>query len=224
MSRKLGGEFLPVTSLATLLVLVCAPPAAAEPGRGADPADVDVPAGYDVEVAAEGLTYATDVAFDDPEAPLGRRCRRGAAAASFLIDLLIGVAVGQGKGVDPDDMSVPSSTETGTRAGQRPGPAEGMVTVTVRRRPCPGREGPTARRPHGPGRRPQWATCTWPHVHHRSAAPIHGPHRAVDVDRCVVGRLVLRRCQRGGHWTRCGDRSVPQGVTHALSGIAAEAA
>lgn len=35
------------------------------PARIADPADVEVPAGYELEVVAEGLSYATDVAFDD---------------------------------------------------------------------------------------------------------------------------------------------------------------
>lgn len=65
MGRTLGGRFLPVASAVTVLALLSAPPAAAEPGRGADPTDVDVPAGYQLEVVAEGLTYATDVAFGD---------------------------------------------------------------------------------------------------------------------------------------------------------------
>jgi glucose/arabinose dehydrogenase len=34
-------------------------------GRTTDPNDIQVPAGYEVEVVAEGLSYATDVTFDD---------------------------------------------------------------------------------------------------------------------------------------------------------------
>jgi glucose/arabinose dehydrogenase len=55
-------------ALALGVVAGVAPPAGAQqpPGsRVADPADVDVPAGYELEVVAEGLSYATDVAFDD---------------------------------------------------------------------------------------------------------------------------------------------------------------
>jgi hypothetical protein len=30
-----------------------------------DPTDVELPAGYELEAVAKGLSYATDVAFDD---------------------------------------------------------------------------------------------------------------------------------------------------------------
>jgi hypothetical protein len=38
-------------------------------GRQVDPADVEVPPGYEVDVAARGLTYPTAVAFDGEGRP-----------------------------------------------------------------------------------------------------------------------------------------------------------